>query len=516
MNEPKTEIPPIELTTPIGVTDAPITTVETSMGDVTIVENEHIKDIEVEVVTPEAPAPDHAARTHHKNSPSKLPYLGYCPGFKSDETGDKDAAEQGTRLHEYMDTIVQNWTKDSSKSMLQYLDDLCNNVAVDTDERALLVFCVRELVDWLSRSGAEVVQEIRVEIHRPDGTLATAGHLDLLLVFANGMGLLIDYKFGWLRVKDAKDNEQGLAYALGCFEKFPNLKRIGIMFLQPRLGLKSSAVLDREKAPEALNSVLSVIERAEFVQKRGFTAETIPLLTPGSQCMYCEHSKQGTCPARLGVLVRTAQNMLPMEFPSNWSPEAITTPEQAAMARYAVERIEDFLDGIKQRAKEIAIATEGQKIACQLANGEEVVYKIEQHKYDRSLGKALDVAKALENILTLEEVLGCAELKLGALEEVTANAIYEQINDSEKKELAAYDERMRIAFASGQASKSAVEKGRKAIRDKYSGQRVTKKAAKEQFAAILTTQNLLTREDGTVPQLHRDKSGVKQLTSSNK
>jgi ATP-dependent exoDNAse (exonuclease V) beta subunit len=217
MNEQKTEIPPIELApTDVKITDAPVTVVvETPLGSVTVIEQE-IKDIAVEVV-----APDHKARAHHKNSPSKLPYLSMCPGFKSDETGDKDAAEQGTRLHEHMDSIVQNWTKDSGKSMLQYLDELCNTVAVDADERALLVYCVRELVDWLSRSGAEIVQEIRVEIHRPDGTLATAGHLDLLLIFGNGMGLLIDYKFGWLRVKDAKDNEQGLTYAIGCFEKFP-------------------------------------------------------------------------------------------------------------------------------------------------------------------------------------------------------------------------------------------------------------------------------------------------------
>jgi hypothetical protein len=213
------------------------------------------------------------------------------------------------------------------------------------------------------------------------------------------------------------------------------------MFIQPRLGLKSTAFLDREHVPSALNTILRVIERAEFVQQRGFTPETVAMLQPGSQCMYCEHSKQGTCPARLGVLVKTAQNMLPMEFPKNWSPDAITTPEQAALARYAVERIEDFLGGIKDRAKQIALETQDQKIGVTLANGEEVVYKIEQHKYDRSLGKALDVAKALETILTLEEVLGCAELKLGALEEVASNAIYEQINDSEKKELAAYDER---------------------------------------------------------------------------
>lgn len=464
--------------------------------------------------TDAAPAPDHSVRAHHKNSPSKLPYLAQCAGFKSDETGDKDAAEQGTRLHEYMDTIVQNWVRDESKpkrTMLQFLEDLSRTVALDETERPLLVYCIRELSSWLSKSGAQVVQEIRVEIHRPDGALLTAGHLDILVLFLDGKGLLIDWKFGWLRVKDASENEQGLSYGLGCFEKYPTLDTLGVMFVQPRLNVKTSALMKRSEIPTYLNKIGRVVERAEFVQQRGFTAETIPMLQTGPYCMYCEHTRTGTCPARLGVFGRTASSMVPMEFPKDWSPESIQTPEQAAMARYAVERVEDFLEPLKQRAKQIALEAQDQKIGCKLANGDEVVYKIEHHKFDRSVGKALDVAKALENIMTLEEVLLCAELKLGTLEEAATNAIYEFTNEAERRELATFDEQSRLALAAGQKTKSAIEKERKAIRARYASQRITKKSATEQFQAILTTQGLLTRPDGTTPQLRRDKSGVKQL-----
>lgn len=515
------KIPPLELT-PTGVITPQVLPPTVPVADTAVVVAEEVKTIEVEIVTPQdgpgpEPSPDHAARTHHKNSPSKLPYLAACPGYENFDSGDNDAAEQGTRLHEYMDTIVANWVKDRSKSLLQHLEDLSRSVALDEVERHLLVQCIRELTNWVLMQGAEIVQEIRVEVHRPDGSLATAGHLDLLILLrTRTSGLLIDYKFGWLRVKDANINEQGFAYALGCFERYPSLDTIAIQFIQPRLGLKTSHILKRVDFVDTLNRISQVVERAEYVQARGFTPETIPMLKTGNQCLYCAHTKSGTCPARLNVLAKTATAMMPMDFPAHWSPEQIVTPEQAAMARYAVERIEDFLDPIKQRVKEIALAHPDQRVAVKLANGDEVVYKIEQHKYDRSLGSAVKVAKALEMVLTLEEVLGCADLSITKLSEIATNAIYEQTNESEKRELAALDEKHRIAIAANQLTKSAAEKERKNLRARYAEQRITKKKATEQFEAILTTEGLLTRPDGTVPQLRRDKSGVKQLTSQNK
>ena len=468
------------------------------------------------VLVPEVLPPAHGARTHHKNSPSKLPYLAACPGFASDDTGDKDAAERGTRLHEHMDGIVQAWVKDRSKPLLQHLEDFSRLTALDADERSLLVFCIRELAQWVSRSGAEIMQEIRVEVHRPDGSLVTAGHLDLLIVFNGRTALLIDYKFGWLRVKDAAENEQGLAYALGALEKLPALELVAICFLQPRLGLKTSAILKRADVLKNIDQISAVVELAEKVQRQGFDPGTIPLLNTGTQCLYCAHTRAGTCPARLRVLTRTVKNMAPLEFPSNWSAEHINTPEQAAMARYAAERIEDFLGPVKERAREIALAAPDQRIAVTLATGEQVAYKVQQVKHDRTVGAAVAVAKALENVLTLEEVLGCADLKLGRLEEAATNAIHEMVNEQEKTALAALDERHRLGLISGATTKANAERERRALRGKFSERRITKKDATEQFQALLTSQGLLTREEGTTPQLRRDKSSVKQLTPVNK
>lgn len=505
-------LPPIPLTlAPIGVT---VPAPEDRIPDAV---DEPVKVIEVELM-PSETAPDHAARTHHKNSPSKLPYLASCAGFENFDSGDNDAAEMGTRLHEYMDTLVKRWVKDRSRSLLQHLEAYSREIAFDDIERHLMLQCVRELSNWVNIPGADFELEITVEVRRPDNSLVTRGHLDVLILLKNKTsGLLLDYKFGWVRVKDAKDNEQGLAYALGCFEKFPTLETIAIMFLQPRLGLKTTHVLRRADYLDTLNRISQIVERAEFVQERGFTPETIPMLKTGSQCLYCAHTKNGTCPARLNVFSKTVRSALPMEFPANWAPEQITTPEQAALARYAVERIEDFLDPIKQRAKEIAMASADQKISTKLANGEEVVYKIEQHKFDRSLGKATEVAEALKDFLTLEEILGCADLSITKLSEVAKNAIYELINTSEKREQAALEERHRVEIAAGKITKSLAEKERKKLRDQYAEKRITKKAAQEQFEAILTTQGLLTRPDGTVPQLRRDKSGTaKALPQSTK
>jgi hypothetical protein len=491
--EQKIEIPPIDLTPPAA--PAPL--------------------IETEVVTPIGV--DHTARTHHKNSPSKLPYLDLCCGFTSDETGDKDAAEKGTQLHEYMDEILARYIKEPSKALLVHLNEYCQSITIDEADRGLLVFCVRVLNKYIA-GAASVVHEIRVTIHRGDGRVLTSGHLDVLLIYANGAGLLIDYKFGWLPVKHASINEQGIAYALGVFEKYNDLKVLGVMFVQPRLGTTTEVVIKREQIPQLLEKLAIIIERAEWFQRQGFTQETIPMLRTGSQCLYCKHTVEGTCPARLAVLSKVAEAAQPSLLPSHIDITAIDTPEKAALARYWVETVEDFLEPVKKRAKEMATLSPDRKISVTLADGTPVAYKIQDKKFDRSLGDTIEIRDAVKDFVTEQQLLACASLSWGKLESIGADAILEATNGAEERELQALDEKHRILLASTppKITKSAAQKERAAVRARYKEQRITKEQAKEQFATLLTAKGLLTRPDGTTPTLVRDKSVGKQLPSSTK
>ena len=486
---------------PIGVVTYP---------DATL--NEAAKLIEVEIVEP-----DHTSRTHHRNSPSSLPYKAECPGFTSDDTGDKDAAEKGTQLHEYMDGILKRWIADRAKDLLAHLNEFCSGIVIDDLDRGLLVFCVRELKTFVDVPGSEAVNEIKVEIHRGDGTVLTAGHIDVLVLFPmRNTGILIDYKFGWLPVKEADTNEQGISYALGIFERYPNLRTLGVEFIQPRLGRLSRALLKSEDRMRLLDKISVVIERAVYVQKRGINhPEAKPFLKTGSQCQYCKHTVEGTCPARLAVLAQHATTLDTQSTLPALTIEAIDTPEKAALVRYWIEKIEDFLEPAKKRVKEIAEAAPDKRIEVKLKDGTPVVYKMQPKKFDRALGDTLAIRDALADLVTEQELLACADLSLGKLEKVTAEAILEATNGAEDREIQAVEERHRILLASTPPgiTKTAAKREISEIRARYKATRLTKEQAKEQFASLLTSQGLLTRPDGVTYSLVRDKSVTKQLTN---
>jgi len=493
------------------------------------------KQLEVECKNITAPVGvDHSVRKHHKNSPSKLPYLAECAGFTSDDTGDKSAAEAGTRLHEFMDEILKGWVKWEKMaedkftvrtSLLQIMDMVLREKSaedpIDDSDRALLVFCIRKIEPYLLQA-KQIINEERLEVRWPDGRLLTAGIGDVILIFANDTALVIDYKFGWVPVKSAKKNQQGLAYALGAVQRFPSLRKIGILFLQPKLGVADSHTMTvSDICPEgekrlnytagALFEILEIIERAEYVQKHGFNEETIKFLKAGDHCGYCAHSRNGTCPARLRVLAQVASvqdQSLPL--PTSFGQLTIDTPEKAALARYWVELVEQDLDGVKKIAKELAIANGG-SIKYTAPNGQVIEYGIEERNHDRTLGAPSEILEALSDYLSPAEILACCEAKLGPLEKAASNAIFEAVNQAERSEIEAAEARHNIEINAGKKTKSACKKELAEIKTRYDEIRVTKKEAKERFQSLLESRGLLSRADGKIPVLKRVKSQQPQI-----
>lgn len=453
---------------------------------------------------------DHTVRKHHKNSPSKIPYLAKCAGYTNDDSGDKSAAEAGTRLHEIMDEILKKWVKYRRAvpapvpTMLAVMDEYLKERSddpVDDTDRSLLVFCIRAIEPYLLKA-KQIINEIRVNVTHPSGRLLTSGHLDVLLIFANGSALVVDYKFGWVPVDSAKENRQGLAYALGALEAYPEISRIGVTFIQPKLNHTDSYVFEREQATSVINDITDILDRAVYVQERGFTEETAKFLQAGDHCGYCVHSSKGTCPARLAVLAKVARVHAP-ELPLPPSFILIDTPSKAAQARHWVETVEDFLDGVKSAAKEYAL-NNGGRISYEAPDGTEVVYAIEERNHDRTLGSASEIAEALSDFMGPQEVIACCEPKLGLLEKSASNAIFEATNNPEQAELAAVE---LMGLTPKDAKKKVAE-----IKERYADMRITKKDAKERFQSLLESRGLLSRPDGKIPVLKRQKSSKKELT----
>ena len=405
-------------------------------------------------------------KKHHRYGPSRLGYLDECAGFTS-RSGTNAAAEEGTALHEHMEIILELVKHGGTKTACEGLR--CHAIRVDLtdEEREYLRFCCQRADVYLSRNPAKVFTEISVTVTGPAGKELNHGTLDVVYIWAD-VAIIQDFKFGWVPVKHASKNLQGMNYALGVFQKFTQLDSVGVEFDQPKLNWFSTTSYKRIQMSEMFQRCSDVIGRAEFVQEHPSEAQSF--LKPGNYCQYCALSGSCSVLSNHRALAATRMNDLPA--PVTFKGLQITTPDQIALARYWVDLIESGVKEIKQRAVEIAEANGGE-ISCTLPNGEVITYAMAEKNADRSLSSPLEVSEALKEFLTVEEVLGAAELAIGKLETIATNALVESA--------------------------------------KQRGEKVTKKAAWGQIQSTLEANGLLSRPDGKIRFLKRKKQAPKQI-----
>lgn len=406
------------------------------------------------------------AKKHHKYGPSRLGYLDECAGFVN-RSGETAAAEEGTTLHKHMETILLSVVKGPAKSACEGLRILTMEIDLTDEEREYLRFCCLRADIYLTRKPQTVDTEISVSVSDENGKQLNHGTLDV----AYGWGTVIiiqDFKFGWVPVKHARENLQGMNYALGIFQKYLSAQTVGVEFIQPKLAWISTTAYKRAQMAEIYERCALVIERAEFVQNNPEQAQKY--VKPGLYCAYCEASGRCAMLSNHRAIAATKFNNLPV--PRSFKGLELSKPEDIALARYYVDIMENGVKEIKQRAFEIA-ELNGGEIACTLPNGERIIYAIAEKNADRSLGSPIEVAEALKEFLTLEEVLGAAELAITKLEPIAKNALVESV--------------------------AAV------------GRKITKKAAWEQIQSTLEAHGVLTRPDQKIRFLKRKKQVPKQI-----
>ncbi len=444
-------------------------------------------------------APDHGQRTHHPYSISKLNHLADCSGFTSTD-GTCEAAEEGERLHELMDKLVEKWLSlcqwgmdiTPGQPVRKYLSSLPKESLVellktwlvaeenlDDDDFWLLHKCCKEADHYITRKPTDVRKEKRVTIFNPDESELTYGHYDLLLIF-NDIAICFDWKFGWLPVPHAKRNKQGKGYGLGNFMDLPHVNRVAMIFVQPRLGSVTKHKYERAEAFgmwqdidgiifDAITTRAGLLDGAPLETK----AEAVSMLKPGDYCRYCAFA--GKCPKLVTYAAQYGAASMGLTLPKSFDPANITKPEDAALIRYLADVVEGAVEPIKKRACEIA-KENGGEITATLPDGQKVTYVVVQKGLDRSLGTPIEVANVLAEWVRPEEVLGAATLQLGKLEDIVVNAM--------------------VA--------NAVAEGGK----------LTKKKAKEILTSTLTAHGVLTRPDGFIEflKVKKEKEDTKQLT----
>lgn len=429
---------------------------------------ENAADVSSALVTTTSatPQPTAATRLHHKFGASKLNYLLACAAFKSND-GTSDASEQGTFLHDIMDKVLQNVVTKKALFCLEQMNGWVIKTYELTDEEIdYLRFCCRRCDIFIAKKPSEIHTEINVNVVGEDRKEMNHGYLDVLFIFGD-TGILQDFKFGWEPVKPANINLQGKNYTLGCFQKFTKLNKIGVEFIQPKLNWISSALFHRSQMQELFDELNSVIQNAKFVQTNPDQAQA--MMAPGSYCKYC--ARATVCPVLANVRGKMVSRYQDLPMPPSFKGLELTKPEDIALARYWCDLAETATKEIKHRAFEIA-ELNGGSISCVLPSGEVVAYAVQEKNSDRSLGSAIEVAEALKEVCSSEEILGAAELAIGKLETIVKNAMVELA--------------------------------------KARGEKLTKKAAWEQIQSTLEAHGLLTRADTKIRFLKQQKT-TKQI-----
>lgn len=246
-------------------------------------------------------------RAHHEYSPSSLESLEACPCYKGKEST-HERTTAGTKAH----AVAESRKDDASLS--------------DDDAEA-----VAECLDLVEKRKTEMgagVQEFKEEywpiddLMFPDGVSATtAGYADTVLVSASGhLAEIIDYKFGNWKVTNAKENPQGIAYALGVFHRFSTVQAVTIWFIQPLVGHTTSATFTRGQIPELYLRIQVIVARAREARAKGDFSTATPKVPV---CSFCANI--GQCPRVAEFALKVGQKFYPLEISDNISPTMLHT-----------------------------------------------------------------------------------------------------------------------------------------------------------------------------------------------
>ena len=435
------------------------------------------------------------ALAHHKHGMSILNALAACPGYQS-RGGTSQAAEDGTRLHAVMEDVVgMVKLKGTAAEALQIV---AGTGEVSEEELIYLEFCCRELDFWLAKNVKGIISEGRVQILNPDDTELNFGTFDLLLILSDDTAILFDWKFGWIPVPPARTNYQGRGYAVGVFQKYPTLTKLGVAFVQPKLHTTTHAMYCRKNLFAMYDEIRELIRTAQSEAKT---------LRPCSYCDYCRNA--ATCKALLNDAQRAVAIHEGLPMPASFVGLQIETPEEAARALYVLGRLEVLINesGLKDKAKELARANDG-RLACVLPNGDTVVVEIKQRSAPRSANSPMLIADALKDVLTPEQVLAACDLKITRLEEIFAEVFVEKSNVEAQSILTEAEARARIEpDKAKEIAKTATAQAKAA--------RSTKKNAVEVLSSVLLAEGLVTAPEGRVDylKLRVEKQEQKQLAA---
>jgi hypothetical protein len=287
---------------------------------------------------------NHADRAHATFGPSGLKYVKQCPAFHGKD-GTNPAAEMGTRIHEALEV--------EDCSALEHEEEIEIYHSILSERNELLRAYFQGDIPH------NFLNEIRVAIEL-DAETPCFGTCDFLAFDSgrNVSALMIDYKTGISKIDPPEENMQAKAYALGAFQKYPDIDSIHFAFIVPRNGGTLMGVFTREQMPELRKEISGIIRKAETTRPK-WDDGTIDIedCSPSYNCRFCRHEER--CPALGAVSVAIAGRISPELLPDGPIRSSEVEDPKVLAKLYKVARIvENWVDAIKFRAMSAAIAGE--------------------------------------------------------------------------------------------------------------------------------------------------------------
>ena len=206
---------------------------------------------------------------HHDFSPSRLEQLRMCPGSYVMQQGlseiETEWSKEGALLHNAVATRNTDGLNDEQKEVV---------------ERCLIFWDTLFAGDkW------EVCIEQKFSVLDENGKELTFGFLDLCMFnHVTGELLVVDWKFGYIPVKDVDRNIQLATYAVAAMQKF-GVSECKCFVFQPRINKETHYTFTNASA--IISNIKSIIKRAKD--------STIVLNAQQDACRYC--NARLTCPA---------------------------------------------------------------------------------------------------------------------------------------------------------------------------------------------------------------------------
>lgn len=341
-----------------------------------------------------------AVREHAEISCSGLKNVAICPAYVPEprEEQTTGAADEGRLLHRAVET--------------GYLPP-----DLDEEQQSSVQMCLDYIAPLLDEdpTNTEIHRELRLDLNQAQGPRELDdmfGTADLVIYnHVRRHCHVVDFKFGRIPVDDAEVNLQGKAYVVGAFLRFPQCQNITIHFLQPRTDEVSSHTFGRGDLVSLQLEISAILARARRPDREEH-------VNPDN-CLYCGRKTECLALRRLAIHITDRYQNEFTALPNLHSSE-VGDPEQLAIMLKMAKIVARWADSVKSHSLQTYLG--GTPIPGFELKERAGARKIEDGDNVLAAFAGLTVTDAHGNpLFSQEDVLRCATLTVGKLEEMAAS-----------------------------------------------------------------------------------------------